>query len=629
MLDRMRSAAGSWMAKALLGLLLVSFAFFGVPQAFKEQNHSNDVLASGGSTVTPRDFQFAWANLIGRLPSSIPAEELLRLNMPQRVLQTLQINVILNEEARLMNIDVGEAPVLSLLGKDQAFHGLDGRFDKTLFLRMLENSRISQDAVFKDLAAQARRQQLTDSITQGVKPPETYYNAVALYYGETRNADYLLLEPSFIGKLDDPSEETLSKWYEENKEPFRAPEYRDVFYMQMKSSDLADKISISDDELNTYYEANKARYIEPEQRTFDILRFQTRAEADKAAAELKAGKSFDDLATEMKATAEMTRQGPVTRESLGTFMQPVVFSLKKGEISHVVNDLQGPVIIRIIDITAENSAPFDKIKDRLRAQLTSERAGKDLNDTVKTIENSRFEGASLEEVAKQYNFAPQTVTVAENGTTTDGKALDNLPVSQEFLPLVFKSEVDAPTNPIPGENSYIWYQVKKIIPARDRTLEEVRDQALAAWKEQETQRLLDEKAATFKKALDEGKPIADIAAANKLTKESIAGLQITKPNNTIGKEANVAIFDGPDGLTGTAKDQDGLSRIVFKVTSTAEPISTSSDALPQDEKQNETLSFHNDLLNETLFFALTTHPLIRNNSLIEQLINSAQQNISR
>ncbi|MCX5511519.1 hypothetical protein OH705_27070, partial [Pseudomonas sp. BJa3] len=61
------------------------------------------------------------------------------------------------------------------------------------------------------------------------------------------------------------------------------------------------------------------------------------------------------------------------------------------------------------------------------------------------------------------------------------------------------------------KGGYLWYKVDKIIPERDRTLEEAKQEALSQWKNEEIQRLLDEKAQNALKQLAEGKSFISLA----------------------------------------------------------------------------------------------------------------------
>ena len=67
MLDSLRSAAQSWVAKLLLGLLVLSFAIWGISDVFRGGLSGNAALTAGGSEVSATDYRFAYEQQMMRL----------------------------------------------------------------------------------------------------------------------------------------------------------------------------------------------------------------------------------------------------------------------------------------------------------------------------------------------------------------------------------------------------------------------------------------------------------------------------------------------------------------------------------------------------------------------------------
>ena len=61
MLSATRQFAKSWVAAVLIGLLVVSFAIFGVNDAF-QGNYTNDVVKAGSRHVSGPDFRREFDN---------------------------------------------------------------------------------------------------------------------------------------------------------------------------------------------------------------------------------------------------------------------------------------------------------------------------------------------------------------------------------------------------------------------------------------------------------------------------------------------------------------------------------------------------------------------------------------
>lgn len=626
MLDKLCSAASSWFVKIFLGVLLVSFVLWEIPSAFQRQS-SDTLLTSGQSVIKAGTYQLALNEAVMRnsyaLGRYLTQEEISQFAIPQRVFSRMYGDVVLDEEARQMKIAASDKTTATLLGQDPLFRGINGQFDKNRFASYVQQLHSTQSDFLAYLNAQAKRDQLLAGAVGGLEAPDALYTAVLLYQRETRAVDYLELTPAFVGKIADPDEKTLQDWFERNKARFSAPEYRQITYMHMDLDDIAHPQDVTQEAVQSFYEHNRQRYTTPEKRTIELLRFKTRQAADEAAAKLAAGTSFDKLAAEQKQTVADMRKGPLTKSDLPALMAPDVFALGKGAVSAVINDLQGPVIVRVTDIEPGMAKPLASVQEEIRKEIADKTAAAKLRDNRKAIENARFEGANLKELASEYGLAAKDVAVDANGKTPEGKALTDLPDHAILLPNVFQSAAGVDTDPLSTDDGYLWYRVNKVIPARERPLNEVREQAATAWKEQETQRLLNEKATAMKKELDDGATLDAIASRNRLVKNTQSGLQRGTINKKLGEQATLAAFSGPQGTNGLAPGADGRSRIVFKVTQVAEPLNKDVRSLSAQERQGVSGRLKEDLVIMLISSAGATHAVRINNELYNRLL---QQN---
>jgi len=623
MLDKLRSTVNSWAIRIFLGILLISFAFWEIPGVFLYQR-GNTLFSSGKSVIKPQTYQAVLNDSVIRNSYTVgrylTQDEISQLAIPQRTFSRMYSDILLDEEARQMKIGASSASTARLLGQDPLFKGVDGRFDKNRFADYVQQIRATQADVFSYLNAQAKRNQIITGTVGGLKVPDTLLSVLPLYQRETRTVNYLELSPDLIGKIADPDEKVLASWFENSKGRFHTPEYRQITYMRMYAEDITHPQDVTDEAIKTYYEKNKERYSTLEKRTIEQLRFNTREAADAAAEKLAAGTSFDQLAAEEKKTLTEIRQGPLIKAELPALIASDVFALDKGAISSVINDIQGPVIVRVVDIEPGEAKPLDAVREEIRNEIARNEAAVALRDNQKKIENARFEGATLKELADEYGLAAREVTINADGKTPDGKELADLPEPAILIPNVFQSAAGVDTDPLVSNDGYLWYHVDKVIPSHDRPLDQVHDMAVALWKEQEIQRLLDEKAAVLKKELDDGTVIDKVAARNNLAKNTEHELQRGNISKKLGEEATIAAFSGPEGTTGVVPGADGKSRIVFKVTSVAEPLDTGLETLSQQERDRISARFMEDLIEQLISAARAAHPVQVNTELYNRLL---------
>ncbi|WP_295912295.1 peptidyl-prolyl cis-trans isomerase [uncultured Bartonella sp.] len=591
MLDTIRSAVNSWIAKVFLGLLVLCFVLlWGVPELRRTSGH--DLFTSGKSTIKANTYRFALQDQIklfsssNRLPRLLSEAEAAQYGLPQMALSQLQQDVLLDEQVRLMKIGVSKDGIARAIGADRFFQQ-QGQFNRTIFLSYLKQQGLPEADFIDYLAGKEKRNQLVYSAVNDMTAPNVFYSALLNYRNETRSVDYLLVTKKEIGEIKDPTSEQLQKSFDTHKAEFHAPEYRQVTLMEMTPESLLKPADISEDEIKDYYTRNASRFISPEERTVQILRFKTRQEADNASAKLRDGKTFEDLVSEEHKTLEDITKGPAAKTGFPSTIARDIFELEPNKVSDVINDLEGPVIIRVVKITPQGPTPLEKAEPDIRNRLAKENAANAMRDNHDAIENARFEGVSLDELAKQYKLDLRKVTIDSKAQTPDGQAVGELPQQSMLVDNIFQAAEGADLDPIAIKGGgYLWYRVDKVVNARDRTLDEVKDKVVALWKADETQRLLDEKASKLEQELKDHKTLDDLAQELGVAKKTARGLKRGGSDEVLGADGINAAFSGPKGHSGVSKAADNEQRIVYRVTESVEPLNTDPKSLEPQLKTN-------------------------------------------
>lgn len=629
MLDTIRSAVNSWIAKVFLGLLVLCFVLlWGVPELRRSSGH--DLFMSGKSMIKTSTYKLALRDqtmrfsVANHLPRLLSESEAQQYGIPQFVLSQLQQDVLFDEQARLMKIGVSKDGIARAIGADRFFQQ-EGSFNRNLFNSYLRELNIHEGDFVDYFAGKERRDQLTFAAIGGMKAPDVFYSAFQNYRGETRSVDYLVLSPKEAGKLKEPSVDELQKWFDAHSQEFRAPEYRQVTLMQMTPDALVKPADISVDEAKDYYKQNAARFISPETRTVEILRFKTRQDADKAAEKLKDGMTFEDLVkSEHKTLAEITK-GPSAKKEFSSTIANDIFSLETNKVSDVVNDLEGPVIMRVVSVTPQGPTPFEKAEQNIRETLAKSNAAKAMRDDHDAVENARFEGVSLDELAKQYKLNLQKITVDSKAQTPDGKTLNDLPQQAILIDGIFQATEGADLDPIAIQGGgYLWYRVDKVTNTRDRTLDEVKDKVVAGWKADETQRLLDEKATEIEKELKNHKTLDDLAKELGLAKQTAHGLKRGGSVEILGADGVSAAFSGPKEHSGVSKAAQNDQRIIYLVTEAVEPLNADAKSLDPEMKENIDSMMGADLHTEMLQIANEKAPVQANMTNLKTITNNLQ-----
>ncbi|MBB6259615.1 peptidyl-prolyl cis-trans isomerase D [Paenochrobactrum gallinarii] len=623
MLDSLRAATQTWIAKLLLGMLVLSFAAWGIADIFREDMSGSAALSAGKSEVSAVEYRFAYEQQMMRLSQQfqqrLTKEQAQALGVESQVLSQLAAGVVLDEEARQMNLGITKDGIARLVAEDPSFHDASGRFSPAQFDAVMRQSNIRAQDYLDSRTQVARRQQIVEAVTDGISVPDTLLKALALYEGESRTVDYITIQPEKAGDIAAPSEDVLKAYFETNKAQYAAPEYRKLTYVKLEPSDIADPSQITPEEISDYYEKNQSRYSTTEKRTIEQLSFTDEAAANAAAEKLKNGMSFDDLAKELNKSADDIKLGTFEKSALpDPVLAEAAFGLTKDQASDVVKGAFGPVILRVTEIDSAHTKPLTEVEQEIRLSLATTIAATAISNVRDQLEEDISNGVPLSEAATKAGLKAVTVDAIDaEGNDMSEKPVENLPVQAQLVSNLFQTHKGIDNDPLSlGTNGFLWYQADDIIAARDRTLDEVKDKLVEAWKADEAIKNLIAKTDDLKKKLQDGTSLDALAEELSITKNTKRGVTRTTNDIELGSAAVAAIFRGANGHIGTAATPNNDAQILFKVTDVVEPAGISAESITEDRRKAAANGFSDDLLTQLIAELQKQYPVKVNQAAI-------------
>lgn len=574
MLNALRRGAKSWISKILLLLLVLSFAIWGI--SGNMLTLGGDAVATvGNETVTTVEFDRAYRQELDRIGRSIgrpitPAEGAV-VGLSDQVLGQLIAEAALNQTANDLNLGVSDAELVRLIQSAPAFQGPGGGFDRARLVAVLQANRFTEDEFVAQRRLFEERRQIAEAIGGGLKTPGPMLEAFNQHANEERTVDYVSLDAAAAGEIAPPDETALAAYFEENKERFRAPEYREALLLELTPETLAKPEEVSEAAVQQEYEAAGDRFGEPERRRILQLSLSTPEMLETARAALAEGRGFDDILTALSVNAADIDLGDMARADLiDPAIAEAAFTLGENQASGIVEGRFAPVLLKVTRIAPAHKTPLAEVADTLRREIALREAAREILALHDEIEDARAGGATLSEVASRFGLtleAPAAFDTGGNGT--DGTPVA-LPQAPTLVSSVFESDVGIEADVLQmGRDGFLWFEVKSVIPARDRTLDEVRDAVVAAWTESERGRRLDAEADALLAALEGGGALAELAAARGLDVRTATGVR-RAAGGALPASALAGVFSGPAGTTGKASAPDG-ARIVYRVTGAQPP----------------------------------------------------------
>ncbi|WP_262296928.1 peptidylprolyl isomerase [Microvirga sesbaniae] len=605
MLRNMRKAGQTVVGKAIATIffcaLIVSFAIWGIGDIFRV-TPASAVAEVGSTTITVDQVRTAYTNELQRLGRQfrtvISPEQARAFGLDQQVVSNLVTEAVMAEQAKQMGLSVSDQLVAASIVNNPAFKGADGQFNRAQFDQALRNAGLSEAGFVHDQRSAMARLHLAEAIAGDINVPIAAREALHRYASERRAASYLLLTPAMAGDIPAPSAEQLQSFFNERRSTFRAPEYRAVSVMALDAAALAKPDAVSEADARQAYDQRKASYGTPERRTIQQITFPSQADAEAAAAKIKDGTAFEAVATERNVSPQDLELGTFTRaEMLDQAVADAAFALDQGGVSAPITGRFGPVLVRVTQIQPESVRPFEEVAAEIRQELAQERAKGQIERIHDEIEDLRAGAKPLADVAKEKGLILIQVPAVEAGGLDKAGNPVNLPEKDAVVKAAFASDIGVDNEPLRTATGYVWYDVTGIEASREKTLDEVRDQVAAQWREDQVAQRLSEKANELTGRLEKGEALEAVAQSVGASVLNGTDLARNAAKGDLAAEAVNRIFAVPVGKAGHAANGTD-ARAVFKVTSaTVPPLVTTTQAAQNAENQLRT-GFGDDLLSQ-------------------------------
>lgn len=144
--------------------------------------------------------------------------------------------------------------------------------------------------------------------------------------------------------------------------------------------------NVTQEEVALYYASHQEQYGQPEQWRIAVIRVTSKAAADKVAAELKAGKAFEEVAAQLSEDADSKKRGgelgtfAVNDPGMPAFIREPVSKLKVGETTPVItSNVGGPTpvyfYLRLLGKKEKTLVPLEQIRPLVERTALFEKVG--------------------------------------------------------------------------------------------------------------------------------------------------------------------------------------------------------------------------------------------------------------
>ena len=530
MLEKIREGSQGVIAKGILVLVILSFAFAGVSSYLGTP--SEVVVASvNGTDITKTQFEQAYQNersrmeqQLGDMFATLAANDNYIANLKKSVLDRLVAETLLDQAANQLGLRVSDEQIKQAIFTEPAFQ-TDGRFDNDRFQSIMRQLNY-QPVTFSDMMRKdMTRQQLVNALvgTEFVLNDEA--NLLAKLQNQTRDIKYKIVDSAPYLKDALVSDKEAQDFYDKNQPNFMDPEKVSLDFIELNVADLAKNKVVTDKEAQAYYNEHKEQYKTPEKRLAAHILINNgddpaaaKAKAEKLHKELEQGADFATLAKENSNDQFSAKNGGKLDWFEKGVMEPnfdkALFAIPaKNDISQVVKTDFGYHIIKLLDDEPAVTSPFSDVKAKIIARLQEKVALDEFYQLQQKLADVSYEVPdSLQDAGEAVGQkVKSTKLFSRNDAPTDLNTPEL--VKAAFSDQVMLSGMNSDVIEL-APNHVVVIRVNKHQNAGVLPFADVKDNIIANLKQQKANESAKSQAQLLVKEINDGKSLELIAQAN-------------------------------------------------------------------------------------------------------------------
>ena len=485
----------------LLFLLIIpSFVLFGVDR-YQGDTKGEKVARVDGHDITRPEWDAQHRNEVARVRQQAPNVDPTLLDSDAARYTTLERMVrdrVLAAAAAKSNMSVSEQRLARMFSEDTglaAFRTPDGKFDRERFLMVTGRTPEQYEAAVRaDLSTQQVLLGVSGTTFASRAQADLALNA----FFDRREIQVASFRPADFSAKVSVSDADVESYYKDHAAQFQASEQVSIDYLVLDLESAKKNIAVSDADLQAYYQQNSARFgTKEERRASHILinaptgapaaeREKARAKAEQLLAEVKkAPATFGDVARKNSQDPGSAEKGGdldfVTRGAMVKPFEDALFSLKKGEISGIVETEFGYHIIELTDLKPAVVQPFAQVRAAIENEVRGQQATQEFAKAAEAFTDAVYQQPdSLKPAADKLKLTIQT---ASQVPRTPAPGATGALASRNFLSALYAPDAlerKHNTEAIEiGPNQLASGRVSQYSPARTLPLAEVKDKVRA------------------------------------------------------------------------------------------------------------------------------------------------------
>lgn len=417
MLQDIRKSSQGITAKIVIGLIITTFALFGVDSIVGSIGSGPEVAEVNGEGIPESTYARALdvkkRQVLMQMGEFADPDLINEALLGASVLDGLIEQEVLTQDASEKDLFVPGAAIDRYISNIDQFKD-QGVFSNDRMHSVLRGAGLTlksyRDSLRTEFAITQPRSAL---IASSFILPGELSEVVALDR-QARSFGFLAVSRSSYLESVVVSDEEVNSYYSENKTDFKKPQSVDVSFIEISQSDLLSDVSVTDEEVEALYESEREAYASSEERDASHVLIkidESRSEAEALAAiksvesRLVAGEEFAALAKELSDDeGSASSGGSLGAAARGVYVadfEDALFALKEGQVSAPVKTEFGYHLIRLDRIIDSGIPALAELEEKLKQRLMNEKVVQAYADLAERLADISYASSGLEEPSEE------------------------------------------------------------------------------------------------------------------------------------------------------------------------------------------------------------------------------------
>lgn len=420
MLQNIRDNSQGWIAKTIIGLIVVLMALTGFEAIFQAASHSQDAAKVNGQTISQNELSQAVdmqrRQLMQQLGKDFDPALLDEKMLREAALKGLIDRKLLLQGAEDAKFAFSEAALDQLILQTPEFQ-VDGKFSAERFDSVIRQMGYGRMQFREMLAQEMLIGQLRTGLAGSSFVTDKQVEAFARLEKQTRDfaSQTFKADPAAVKVSDDE----VKAHYDQHAKEFMTPDQVVIDYLELKKSAFFDQVKVDDGELKALYEKEIANLGEQRHAAHILIEVNDKTDDAKAKARIEEIQQRLDKGEDFAKLAKEFSQDPGSANTGGDLgfagpgvydpaFEDALYKLNKDQVSAPVRTEFGYHLIKLLGVQAPDVPSFASLKDKLTHELKTQQVEQRFVEATKQLEDTAFEASDLAQPAQDLGLKVHT-----------------------------------------------------------------------------------------------------------------------------------------------------------------------------------------------------------------------------